>query len=266
MCRLEERLRGLVIRETNYGESDKILTVLTAEKGCISVMAKAARSLKSQYSYSSQLMCYSEMTLYCKGDSRYLREAIPIETFYSLRLELDRYALAQYMFEICCEVCREGQAEEAGNVLRITLNALYALMNDIRPQEQIKAAFEFRVAVVSGYAPDLTGCVVCGARSDSKMYLDVVNGVFRCSSCVAKTKKEDGDTYHATPVAIFDPYLQAVLQHIALSDPKRYLLFSVNDRQLKDLGKLCELYICNQLERGFETLNFWHEMRRRYSE
>lgn len=259
-------MRGLVIRETNFGESDKILTVLTAENGCISIMAKAARSLKSQYSHSAQLMCYSEMTIYRKGDSYWLREALPIETFYSIRLELDRYVLAQYMFEICCEVCREGQIEEAGKILRITLNALYALMNDIRPQEQIKAAFEFRVSVISGYAPDLTGCAICGTRSDKKMYLDVVNGIFRCSCCVNKPKKESEDPHRATAVAVFDPYLQAVLHHIALSDPKRYILFSVNERQLKDLVKLCELYICNQLERGFDSLNFWYEMKRRYAE
>ena len=41
-------IKGVVVKEVNYGESDKILTVLTAEDGIISVIAKRCRNLKNK--------------------------------------------------------------------------------------------------------------------------------------------------------------------------------------------------------------------------
>ena len=104
---LELRVKGLIVRETLLGETDKLLSVLTSEYGRIPVMAKGARSIRSRYMISTQLMCYSELTLYKRGDRFWLREALPVETFYAVRLELDLYALVQYLFDVCCEVCPE---------------------------------------------------------------------------------------------------------------------------------------------------------------
>ena len=98
---LELRVKGLIVRETLLGETDKLLSVLTSEYGRIPVMAKGARSIRSRYMTSTQLMCYSELTIYKRGDRFWLREALPVETFYAIRLELDLYALVQYMFEMC---------------------------------------------------------------------------------------------------------------------------------------------------------------------
>ena len=66
---------GLVLRETETKESDKILTVLTPELGRISVIAKGARSRRSKYTAACQLLAYDEMTLRRKGEWYYLAEA-----------------------------------------------------------------------------------------------------------------------------------------------------------------------------------------------
>lgn len=78
---MELRVKGLIVRETLLGETDKLLSVLTSEYGRIPVMAKGARSIRSRYMTSTQLMCYSELTIYKRGDRFWLREALPVETF-----------------------------------------------------------------------------------------------------------------------------------------------------------------------------------------
>ena len=54
---------GIVIRETLYGESDKILTLFTGAYGKITVAAKGVRSIKSKNSSAVQLFCYSYFEL-----------------------------------------------------------------------------------------------------------------------------------------------------------------------------------------------------------
>ena len=91
---------GLVLRETETKESDKILTVLTPELGRISVIAKGARSRRSKYTAACQLLAYGEMTLRRKGEWYYLAEASTIELFDGVRQDIERLALAAYFAEL----------------------------------------------------------------------------------------------------------------------------------------------------------------------
>ena len=55
-------VEGIVLRETDTKEADKILTVLTKSEGKISVIARGARRKNSRIAAASQLLVYSEMT------------------------------------------------------------------------------------------------------------------------------------------------------------------------------------------------------------
>ena len=59
--------QGIVLRETNYKEADKILTVLTRDLGKRTVKARGRRRKNSKLTAASQLLVYSEMTLSERG-------------------------------------------------------------------------------------------------------------------------------------------------------------------------------------------------------
>ena len=63
--------KGIVLRETETKETDKILTLLTAERGKISVIARGARRKGCRFAASAQPLVYSEWTLYllCKPEN-----------------------------------------------------------------------------------------------------------------------------------------------------------------------------------------------------
>ena len=54
---------GLVLKETRYKESDRILTILTPGLGVISASAQSSLRLKSKLFSACGLFCYSEFTL-----------------------------------------------------------------------------------------------------------------------------------------------------------------------------------------------------------
>ena len=82
--------QGLVLRETVYKESDKLLTVLTAEGGKRTVKAQGCRKKGSALAAASQLLTWSDMTLFEYRDYFTLREASPIEEFRGLRGDLEK--------------------------------------------------------------------------------------------------------------------------------------------------------------------------------
>lgn len=69
--------QALVLREVQYKESDKILTVLTREAGKVTVKARGCRRKGSRMAAACQLLAYSEMTLFEYRDHYTLNEADP---------------------------------------------------------------------------------------------------------------------------------------------------------------------------------------------
>ena len=53
------KTQGLVLRVTEYRDSDAMLTVLTKEQGLMSFKARGVRSRRSQLKSACQLLCFS---------------------------------------------------------------------------------------------------------------------------------------------------------------------------------------------------------------
>ena len=92
--------QGLVLREVNYKESDKLLTVLTAEGGKRTVKARGCRRKGSPLAAAAQLLVYSDMTLFEYRDYFTLNEAESLQQFWRVRSDLERLSLASYFAEV----------------------------------------------------------------------------------------------------------------------------------------------------------------------
>ena len=80
-----QKLTGLVLRTTEYKESDLILNILTREQGLISAKARAVRTNRSHNKGACQLLCYSEFTITDYKGFSAISEANAIEMFPELR-------------------------------------------------------------------------------------------------------------------------------------------------------------------------------------
>lgn len=241
-------LRGLVLRETETKESDKILTLLTAERGKVSVIARGARRKGCKFAACAQSLVYSEWTLYQRGQWAYASEGTTIELFQGLRRDLEAMALGFYFAELTEAVTvEEVPAEE---LLRHLLNGLYALSALQRPPALVKAAFELKLLCLAGYEPLAEGCAVCGAPEPRKPRLDVTQGVLRCAACGAG----GGRTLPLCRDSL------AALRHILYGDSKRLYAFSLGQEPLERLSTAAELFTAAQLERGFRTLDFYKSL------
>ena len=114
---------GLVLKETRYKESDRILTILTPELGVISASAQSSLRLKSKLFSACGLFCYSEFTLVPGRNMYTVREAEVKNVFHGISASIEGMSLAMYMAEMAMTLSPTGQ--EAQRELRLLLNCFY---------------------------------------------------------------------------------------------------------------------------------------------
>ena len=257
---------GLVIRESSVGDHDKLITLLTADKGQLRVMAKGARSPRSKIGAATQLFSYGNYELYAKGELYWVRGASLNESFFGLRTRVDALFLASYLCEVACEITGEGVPAE--EVLRMTLNSLYAIDKQLKPTEQIKAVYELRAAGLSGYMPDLHACERCGEVHPVYSYLDVMNGALICRDCLARrpvTVDEPDQVNELGERTLLLPMSYSVLsavRYVLSAPPAKMFSFAIkSEEDMVDFTRVGENYLLNHLEKGFHSIELFKSVR-----
>ena len=238
--------KGLILREVPYKDADMMLTVLTETNGKISAAARGVRRKSSRMSAALQHMAYSEFTFFESSGRYTINEAEPIELFYPVRQDIDKLALASYFAELL-EVTADAETVNP-ELLRLGLNALYALSNLPVDTRALKAAFELRISMYAGYAPTMgNSCAVCG-KSYNDMFFNLNDGAVCCKGCCG---------FDALPI---DAGALAAINHVNTCDLKRIFSFSLGEESLKKLSAVSEAYLMRHFDRRFSTLSFYKSL------
>ncbi len=261
---MKKTVDGLILRETAYGESDKLLTVLTAEQGQITMIAKGARSMKSHVLTVCRLFNYVNLEYYEKYDRRWISGGSVNAGFFGLFSDLEASALGSYVAEVACEIT--GEDVPAPEILQMTLNTLYAIQQGRHPRAQIKAVYELFAAAVSGFSPDLSACGGCSAEEQGALWLDVMNGRLLCEDCMRRQPSagegESVDEYSVRTILLpLDPSALSSMRYVLSAPMRRIFSFRLTDPEsLACFGRATEVYLLNHLERSFDTLDFYKKV------
>ena len=237
---------GVVLRVTDTKETDRILTVLTPDRGKIPLIARGARRKNSRLAAACQMPAYSELTIYKRGGWYLLDEASPIELFDGLGRDIELLALAAWFCELTEAVCAEETA--CPEILSLLLNGLYALCYTEKEPQLVKAAFQFRLMALAGFEPLAEGCAVCGARDVRAPMLDIFGGFVTCGGC------KSPDSRMRLPLTEGG---LAALRHVLGADGKRLYSFTLEKSALQTLDHAGEAFIAAQ-DRKSTRLNSSH--------
>lgn len=256
---MKKAVDGLILRESQVGESDKLLTLLTSE-GKIFLRAKGVRSIKSKNLSLCRVFNYGNFEYYEKNGMCWLSGGSVYNSFLSRECEIEDFSLAAYIAEVACEITGEGV--EANCVLRTTLNTLYAIDKKLKSRELIKGAYELFAATCSGFSPELFECRDCGCESAESFFVDVMNGNIVCPECLERSAPDartPTDKYEARNILIHVSMSAITAARYAITArPERLFAFELKDAgDLSDFSRLAENYLLNHLERGFDTLDFY---------
>ena len=254
-------VRGLVIRTVDIKETDRLITIFTEERGAVTALARGARSHKSRKMSSTMQFCYANFILYGQGDKLWVKEAELIESFFELRSTIEGLALAAYIAEVLSDVAVE-EAEK--DLLRLSLNSLYAIASGKYSPEKIKAVFEIRTASILGFMPDVISCHECGARG-GEFFFDIMGGVIECYACRHR-RAEEGiehpDPHESHIICILSEGAKIALGYAIHSPLERIFSFNLPDEDMHLFSRATEEYLLNQLGHSFKTLDFYNSVKR----
>lgn len=243
---MQTSAKGLIIREQTIGESDRLVTLLTADFGLIKAFVRRAKTLKNQNLSSTSLFAYSEFTLYKSKDAYVIDNAVPIEIFFELRSDIERLSLAQYFVQLAYYLGSEEQPSE--EMLRLVLNALHLLCSGKKDLKLIKATVEMRMLSLGGYMPDILACYRCGTYETDIMYFDVEEGCIYCKDCYRNN-------------AISAPYgVITALRYICLTDIGKVFSFKLSNENLEILSNITERYLLSRIDGKLTTLEFYKSL------
>lgn len=269
---------GLVIRTYPRGENDRLIQILTPNKGKLSAIVRHGQTGRDRLAAVSQPFTWGNFELSESHGALWLRSGSILSSFYSLSCNLTHMALASYLCDLSGDVvgtadtatpeseqeeCPDAMAQFGGRMLRMLLNSLYTLEQGTKLPAQIKGVFEMRTAAMAGFCPFLGGCSVCGEAAPAVSFLDVMNGRLLCEACKARlnrgglavpAEEELGERSILIPLS--GSVLAAIRYALAAPDRKIFA-FSLEASEAEAFSSATETYLLNHLEHGFETLNFY---------
>ncbi len=248
---MHSSVKALVLRSVDYKETNKILTLLTAEDGKVTASAQGSRKRGSALAAPTQLLTYADMVLFEYRGRWSVKEAVIERQFRGVEQDVERLSLGCYFAEITELLAVEGMP--APELLSLILNSLHVLdRRPDKPLELVKAAFELKAMCLAGYEPILDACAVCGQEEPEEARFHLREGVLHCAQC--RGEVGDGISMPLGPAAL------RAMRHIVYGPPKRLFSFQLDTPSLRQLSDLCEAYLMTQLERGFSTLDFFKQL------
>ncbi len=224
---------GIVIKEIDFKDNDKIITILTKDLGKISAMVKGAKKTNSPYLASSQYLVYSEFILYQGKTFYHVNSTTVLDTFYDLRIDYDKLNYAFEMTKLLFTVCQEN--EKCEDVLKLFLNVLHFIKIGEKDPELLLNIFKLRLLNYLGYKPYLSNCANCMQKIEDKYYYSISNRGMLCEKCIQSV---DNNSLLELKKGAY----MAIL-YITNVELKKVFSFTVSKEVNKEINNFTKLYL-----------------------
>ncbi|MCD6289341.1 MAG: DNA repair protein RecO [Anaerolineae bacterium] len=244
------RVEGIVLRHSDIGEADRLLTVFTVERGKLRLLAKGVRKILSRKAGHIEPFTYSTF-LVAKGRTwDIITQADTIEAYRALRQDLLRTTYAYYVAELVDRFTEEDDASRPTfDLIRDTLSRL---CGEDDPYLIVRF-FEMRLLSLAGYQPQLFVCVRCRADLEPVTnYFSLADGGVLCPRCGEGIPQ-------AEPLPV---NTLKVLRFIQTREYDWVRRLNLKPELRAEVERLLYRYIVYVLERNLRSVDFLWKLRR----
>lgn len=144
---------GMVLKAFDYGEFDRRLVVLTADRGKITIFAKGVRRQGSKFMAASDPFVFGSFRLF-EGKSAYnLYDAEITSYFEELRMDMECMCYASYFADVADYYSREN--DDDAEMLKLLYRAIQALLINSIDRRLVRAVFELKSIALNGEYPGI---------------------------------------------------------------------------------------------------------------
>ena len=176
------RDRAVVLRQHKLGEADRIVTLLTREHGLVRAVAKGVRRTRSKFGARLEPFAHIDVQLHPGRNLDIVTQVASIDAFATdIVSDYGRYTCACAVLETAERLAGEERAPVPA-LHRLTVGALRAVADGVRPRELVLDAYLLRAMEIAGWAPALTECARCAAPGPHRAF-HVAAGGSVCVHC-----------------------------------------------------------------------------------
>jgi len=247
------RTEAIVMGGWDLGEADRIISFYTRSKGSIRAVAAGARRMRSKFGGRLQLFTYGLLLYFAKENRDLFRinEFEPIDSFQTLRSDLDRLSHGSYLVELASLLVWEGEVSE--EVFLLLLRSLRRLEAGVEAFH-VEKGFEADLLRISGYLPELGECVKCkrSPPRDWVVSLSPLEGGILCPDCQTRLHL----SFSLSP-ASFSYLLEA-----RGGDFQKLLTHSLSAQERREIVHAMRAYLVHILQRNMRTLDFMEQLQK----
>ena len=181
-----EKLQAFVLSNSDYGESDRIVSLFTLEHGRLKGFARGARNSRKRFGPALETFARIDLQLNYKEGLSSLRSADVITLHSGIRGELGAIAHALYACELVECLTPEGQP--LPRLYRLFATYLERLDSG-HVDDADRRQFEMNLLNILGYRPSLDGCSRCGSEFGEQGALLQHGGELVCRFCAATGRR-----------------------------------------------------------------------------
>lgn len=240
-------VEGIVVRVRNLGEADKVITLLSDDRGKVEAVARGARRPRNRLVGATQLFSYVTLQCFSSRTLDSVSQAEIKESFRLLREQLEPMAYATYFAELTDRLVTDDDPHPG--LVPLLLVALHLLQSGA-DADSVRRMYELKLLTVLGYRPRLNECASCGGMALSSgqtghpawRWSGEAGGVV-CGRCDA-----DG-----RPVS---PGTLESMRHLLAADPRQAAQLRLGGAVATELSQLLAEYIGLRAPGRLKSLDF----------
>lgn len=178
------RSSAVLVRSVDYGEADRIVTLLTEHTGLVALMARSARKSRKRFSGALEPFGVIEAELALgRGEVGRLASARLVRGFPTLLARLPAMREAGRALELVRDATPPRESEP--RLLQAVVRLFEVLSSDEATPEAARTAFELRYLTLLGLAPRVDVCARCGRAPEptQSALFDGGVGAIVCRAC-----------------------------------------------------------------------------------
>ena len=177
-------IEGIIVSELSYGETSKIINVLTRDHGIIGIMAKGAKTVKSKLRSVTLKLTYGVFYVTYKENKLSILTGVDVkDSFKNIKTDIEKISYVSYLLELASGVIKHGENEEVYDLL---ISAIKKIDEGFDPLV-ITNIIELKYLEYLGVMPVLDCCAVCGSTK-SIATLSSYRGGYVCNNCLKNEK------------------------------------------------------------------------------
>ena len=239
------KTQGIVLKHMPLGESDRLLTLHTPDRGKIRAVARGIRSAKSRKSGHLEPLTHVSVSVIERRGLDVITDAWTLRGFPKLRKDLKNVSVAFYLAELIDNFSTEQSPSI--NSFNLLNDALVLLENSTET-ELLCRYFEVRLLADSGFGPELYQCVECSTvLGPANHFFSAGSGGVLCPSCSAKA---------TNPMIPVSQSAMKVLRFLRRETYTKVARLHVPQQLMNEMERLTGSYIRFLLEREPKSAKF----------